>query len=191
MLNLAFQNFDGKSAKQDNELCPLRFECEPEAVPHVLAPGNNCENRLTVKQRLCLAPLEGSGSGDFGDEAGGTLDTGGGQRSEDLPGSGSFLGFVTPRRSCVRSLRGAVGVQPGCYYSGFNAIVIQKGQEMIVLFIEPIAYGFFVRFAAGKLQQLRGFVFEGLAQLTEGCQIIVGFLLLECDGGAQQGRHFA
>jgi hypothetical protein len=189
MLNLAFQNFDGKSAKQDNELCPLRFECEPEAVPHVLAAGNNCENRLTVKQRLCLAPLEGSGSGDFGDEAGGTLDTGGGQRSEDLPGSGAFLGFVTTGDLACDHCGAQLAFSQ--VVSGFNAIVIQKGQEMIALFIEPIAYGFFVRFAAGKLQQLRGFVFEGLAQLTEGCQIKVGFLLLECDGGAQQGRHFA
>jgi hypothetical protein len=39
--------------------------------------------------------LERSSSGDFGYEAGGTLGTGGGQRSEDLPGSGAFLGFIT------------------------------------------------------------------------------------------------
>jgi hypothetical protein len=54
MLNLAFQNFDGKSAKRDNEMCPLRFECVPDVVPHVLALGNNCENRLTVKQHLAV-----------------------------------------------------------------------------------------------------------------------------------------
>jgi hypothetical protein len=35
-------------------MCPLRFECVPEVVPHVLALGNNCENRLTVKQHLAV-----------------------------------------------------------------------------------------------------------------------------------------
>jgi hypothetical protein len=54
MLNLPFQNFDGKSAKQDHEMCPLRFECVPDVVPYVLALGNNRENRLTVKQRLAI-----------------------------------------------------------------------------------------------------------------------------------------
>ena len=33
---------------------PLRFECVPDVVPHVLALGNNCENRLTVKQHLAV-----------------------------------------------------------------------------------------------------------------------------------------
>jgi hypothetical protein len=35
---------------------------------------------------------------------------------------------------------------------GINAIVVQKGQEMIALFIEAIAHDFCVRFAAGRLQ---------------------------------------
>ena len=69
--------------------------------------------------------------------------------------------------------------------------MIQKGKEMIALFMEPIAHGFFVRFAAGRLQQLNGFVFEGLTQMTEGFQAKVGFLLLDCDGGTQHGLHFA
>ena len=42
-----------------------------------------------------LARLERSSSGNFGYEAGGALGTGGGYRSEDLPGSRAFLGFVT------------------------------------------------------------------------------------------------
>ena len=62
---------------------------------------------------------------------------------------------------------------------------------MIALFIEPFAHGFFVRFAAGKLQLLNGFVFEGLTQMTEGFQAKESFLLLECDGGAQHCLHFA
>ena len=62
---------------------------------------------------------------------------------------------------------------------------------MIALFIEPIAHGFFVRFAAGRLQQLNGFVFEGLTQITEGLRAKLSFLLLECDGGTQHCRHFA
>ena len=44
---------------------------------------------------VCLAALERSSSGDFGYETGGALGAGGGQRSEDLPGSRAFLGFVT------------------------------------------------------------------------------------------------
>ena len=63
--------------------------------------------------------------------------------------------------------------------------MIQKGKEMIALFIEPIAHGFFVRFAAGRLQQLNGFVLEGLTQITEGLRAKLSFLLLECDGGTQ------
>jgi hypothetical protein len=39
--------------------------------------------------------LERSSSGNFGYEAGGALSTGGGYRSEDLPSSRAFLGFVT------------------------------------------------------------------------------------------------
>ena len=37
-----------------------------------------------------LARLKGSSAGEFGDEAGGALGAGGGQRSEDLPGAGAF-----------------------------------------------------------------------------------------------------
>jgi hypothetical protein len=44
---------------------------------------------------VCLAALERSSSGDFGYETGGALGAGGGQRSEDLPGSRAFWGFVT------------------------------------------------------------------------------------------------
>jgi hypothetical protein len=92
---------------------------------------------------MCLAPLERSGSGDFGDEAGGTLGTGGGQRSEDLPSSGAFLGLVaTGDLACDH--RGAQ-LAFSQVVSGINAIVVQKGKEMIALFIEPMAHGFFVR----------------------------------------------
>jgi hypothetical protein len=44
---------------------------------------------------MCLARLERSCAGELGDETGGALGAGGGQRSEDLPGTGAFLGFVT------------------------------------------------------------------------------------------------
>jgi hypothetical protein len=58
---------------------------------------------LVHMHSICLAPLEGSSPGEFGYEAGGTLGAGGGgQRSEDLPGSGAFLGFVATGRSCGR-----------------------------------------------------------------------------------------
>ena len=99
---------------------------------------------------MCLARLEGSGSGDFGYETGGALGTGGGQRSEDLPSSGAFLGFVTTGNLACNH-RGAQ-LAFSQVVSGINAIVIQKGKEMVALFIEPIAHGFFVWFAEGKLQ---------------------------------------
>ena len=66
-----------------------------------------------------------------------------------------------------------------------------KGKEMIALFMEAFAHGFFVRFAARRLQQLNGFVLEGLTQIAKDFQAKVGFLLSECDGGAQHGFHFA
>ena len=62
---------------------------------------------------------------------------------------------------------------------------------MIALFMEPSAHGFFVRFAAGRLQQLNGFVLEGLTQIAKAFQAKVGFLLLECEGGPQHGFPFA
>ena len=36
--------------------------------------------------------------------------------------------------------------------SSLDPIVIQKGKEMIALFIEAIAHGLFVGFTAGRLQ---------------------------------------
>jgi hypothetical protein len=38
---------------------------------------------------------------------------------------------------------------------------------MIALFMGPSAHGFFVRFATGRLQQLKGFVLEGLTQIAK------------------------
>ena len=49
----------------------------------------------------------------------------------------------------------------GQVVGGINAVVIQKGKEMIALFIEPFAHGFFVRFAAGRFQQFNGFILVG------------------------------
>ena len=118
---------------------------------------SSTSNRPVVKTRAHLsnflarlAPLEGSGSGDLGYETGGALGTGGGQRSEDLPGSGAFLGFVTTG-NFAGDHRGAQ-LAFSQVVSGIHAIVIQKGKEMVALFIEPIAHGFFVGFAAWKLQ---------------------------------------
>jgi hypothetical protein len=106
-----------------------------------------------------LGRLERSSSGDFGYEAGGALGAGGGQRSEDLPGSRAFLGFVTTGDLACDDRRAQLAF--GQVVGGINALVIQKGKEMIALFIEPFTHGFFVRFAAGRLQQLNGFVLEG------------------------------
>ena len=62
---------------------------------------------------------------------------------------------------------------------------------MIALFMESVAHGFFVRFDARRLQQCNGFELEGLTQITEAFRAEVSLLLLECDGGAQHGLHFA
>jgi len=101
--------------------------------------------------------LERSCAGEGGDEAGGALGASSCQRSEDLPGSGAFRSFVAAGYF-ARDHRGPQ-LAFGQIIGGIDAIVIQKGKEMIALFIEPIAHGFFVRFAAGRFQQFNGFVF--------------------------------
>jgi hypothetical protein len=94
--------------------------------------------------------LERRCAGEFGNEAGGALGAGGGKRSEDLPGAGTFLGFVTTgnfacdHRWAQLAFSQVVG--------GINAIVIQKGKEMVALFIKAIAHDFFAGFAAGSPQ---------------------------------------
>ena len=67
-----------------------------------------------------------------------------------MPGSRAFLGFVT-----TGDLAGDYGWAQLAFreiISGIDAIVIQKGKEMIALFIEAIAHGLFVGFTAGRLQ---------------------------------------
>jgi hypothetical protein len=81
-----------------------------------------------------------------------------------LPGSGAFRSFVAAGYF-ARDNRGPQ-LAFGQIIGGIDAIMIQKGKEMIALFIEPIAHGFFVRFAAGRLQQLNSFMFQGLTQIT-------------------------
>jgi hypothetical protein len=90
---------------------------------------------------VCLALLERSSAGDFGYEAGGALGAGGGQRSEDLPGSRAFLGFVTTGDLACDDRRAQLAF--GQVVGSINAIVMQKSKEMIALFIEAVAHGFF------------------------------------------------
>ena len=152
-----------------------------------LIPKNSAFLRRVEK--VGLAPLDGSSPGEFGDEAGGALGAGGGQRGEDLPGSRAFLGFVT-----TGDLAGDYGWAQLAFreiISGIDAIVIQKGKEMIALFVEPFADGFFTGFAAGRLQQLSGFAFEGLTQIREDFRAKLSFLLFECGGGMQHGLYLA
>jgi hypothetical protein len=93
--------------------------------------------------------LERSGAGEGGDEAGSALGASSRQRSEDLPGSGAFWSFVAAG-DFARDYRRAQ-LTFSQIVSGLDAIVIQKGKEMIALFIEAIAHGLFVGFTAGKL----------------------------------------
>jgi hypothetical protein len=69
------------------------------------------------------------------------MGAGGRQRSEDLPGSRAFFGFVTTG-DFARDYRWAQ-LAFGQVVGGINALAIQKGKEMIALFMEPIAHGFF------------------------------------------------
>jgi hypothetical protein len=99
---------------------------------------------------MCLAPLKRSRAGEGGDEAGGALGASRRQRSEDLPGSGAFWSFIAAgdfacnHRGAQLAFRQIV--------SSLDSIVIQKGKEMIALFMESFAHSLFVWFAAGRLQ---------------------------------------
>ena len=61
-----------------------------------------------------------------------------------------FWGFVAAG-DFARNHRGAQ-LAFGQIVGSLDAIVIQKGKEMIALFMKPIAHGFFVGFAARRFQ---------------------------------------
>src|ERR1700748_2364748 len=132
---------------------------------------------------MCLAPLERSRAGKGSDKTGGALGISSRQRSEDLPGSSTFWSFIAAG-DFAGNHRGAQ-LTFGQIVSGLDALVIQKGKEMIALFKKSMAHGLFVGFAAGRLQSLNGFTLESLTQITKGLRAKPSFLLLECDGGAQ------
>src|SRR5437899_7818664 len=102
-------------------------------------PVNLCDDST------CLARLERSCTSEFGYEAGGALGAGGSQRSEDLPGTGTFFGFVTTGDFACdhRGPQLAFGQIVG----GIDTIVIQEGKKMVALFIKATAHGFFAGFA--------------------------------------------
>src|SRR4029077_16244761 len=58
----------------------------------VLGSGNEYSDEDESSLGACLARLERSCSSEFGNEAAGALGAGGRKRSEDLPGTGTFLG---------------------------------------------------------------------------------------------------
>jgi hypothetical protein len=113
--------------------------------------------------------LERSSAGEFGNEAGGALGTGSGKRSKDLPSSSAFWGFVTARDFACDHRRTQLAF--GQVISGLNAVVIQKGKQMGALLLQTVAHGFFAWFAAGRVQQLDRFAFQGLAQVLEALWI--------------------
>ena len=100
--------------------------------------------------RACLARLERSCSSELGNEAAGALGAGGRKRSEDLPGTGTFLGFVTTGNFACDDRWAQLAFSQ--VVGGIDAIVIQEGKKMVALFIKAIAHGFFAGFAAGSLQ---------------------------------------
>src|ERR1700736_6177901 len=103
-----------------------------------------------LRASMCLARLEWSGAGEGVAEAGGALRTGSGQGSKDLPGSGSFWSLIAAGDFACNH-RGAK-LAFGQIVSGLDTVVIQKGKEMIALFIEPKTHGLFGGFTAGRLQ---------------------------------------
>jgi hypothetical protein len=85
-------------------------------------------------------------AGECGNEAGGALGAGGGQRSEDLPSAGTFLGFVTTGNfACDHRWAWLAFSQ---VVGGIDAVVIQESKKMVALFVKAIAHGFFRGFAA-------------------------------------------
>ena len=117
--------------------------------------------------------MERSCAGEGVDKTGSPLNAGRCQGSEDLPGLRAFRSFVAA--GDFAGDHRVAQLTFGKIIGSIDALVIQKGEEMIALFMESIAHGFFVRFAARSLQQLNGFVFQGLAQITEGFQAELSF----------------
>ena len=101
---------------------------------------------------MCLARVERSCAGEGVDKTGSPLNAGRCQRSEDLPGSSAFRSFVAT--GDFTGDHRVAQLAFGQIIGGIDTIVIQKGEEVIALFIEPIAHGFFVGLAARRLQQL-------------------------------------
>jgi hypothetical protein len=69
----------------------------------------------------------------------------------------------------------------GQIVSGLDAIVIQKGKEMIALFMEPITHGLFVGFAAAKRRST-------LTQLNRGEGEEVPVIARLCVGAPDAGQ---
>jgi hypothetical protein len=83
---------------------------------------------------VCLAPLERSSPGDFGYKTGGALGAGGGERNEHLPGARAFFGFVFVTTGDLACDHRWAQLAFSQVVSGINAIVIQKGKEMIAVY---------------------------------------------------------
>ena len=114
------------------------------------ATGFALSLRILRVLSMCLAPLERSRAGEGGNEAGGALGASSCQRSEDFPGSGAFWSFVAAGDFARDHRRAQLTF--GQIVSGLDAFVIQKGKEMIALFMEPIAHSLLAGFAARRLQ---------------------------------------
>ena len=80
--------------------------------------------------------MKWSCAGEGVDKTANPLSAGRCQRSEDLPGLRAFSSFVAAG-DFAGDHRGAQ-LTFGQVVGGINALVIQKGKEMIALFMEPI-----------------------------------------------------
>src|SRR5262249_39018662 len=70
----------------------------------------------------------------------------------------------------------------GQVVSGLNAVVIQKGKEMVALLLQAVSPGFFAWFAAGGFQELDRRGFPGLGQVVEGFGVTLGLCVLGAPG---------
>src|SRR5215218_1737260 len=125
--------------------------------PTTRSPGSmSCCPGVTLRC-TCLAPLnkywaEGEPRGQEVGEGGAGLAAGGGQRGEDLPGSGAALGLVAAGELAADDGRAQLplGEVVGCVH-GF---MIEEGEQVVALRAEPLAQLFLRRCGIGAGMRL-------------------------------------
>ncbi len=99
---------------------------------------------------MCLVCLERDGLGDEVEEGLGTLAAGSRQAGEDLPSVGAGGGLVAAGEFAGDD--GGAQLALGQVVGGVHPVMIQKGEEVIALLVQPGADAFFVRVPTGDTQ---------------------------------------